>query len=391
MEVYILDSLYRYDRVVDRFESLVWTERFTAWGDFELDVVSNQETRNLFIPDINISIKESKRVMTVETVEDATDDEGRRILKIKGRTLEKVLEDRLVLSETWGIDPTPKSIYTGTPMDIANQLYEDICVVGTINGFDVIPEITVGSSLYPDDTISPPSSSVTYEIDPVTLYKALQDLCLAYGMGFRIVRDPMTSLLYLDFYMGSDRTTLQTGLAAVVFSPDMDNMQNTRKLTSNALYKNFAYVSSKFFTDLVYGPDTDFSLTGFQRRILFVKAEDIDDPLIADAAPRMIQRGLDALAQQRKFTTLDGEISHRSQYVYDQDYYLGDMVELRDDDGATANMQVTEQIFVCDKEGTRSFPTLSINTFITPGSWLGWDYAMEWVDGGATEYWADQL
>jgi hypothetical protein len=52
-------------------------------------------------------------------------------------------------------------------------------------------------------------------------------------------------------------------------------------------------------------------------------------------------------------------------------------------------MQVSEQIFVCDGEGERSYPTLAINQFIMPGSWLAWDYNQVWIDLGATEYWAN--
>jgi hypothetical protein len=35
---------------------------------------------------------------------------------------------------------------------------------------------------------------------------------------------------------------------------------------------------------------------------------------------------------------------------------------------------------VSDQEGERSYPTLSLNLFITPGSWSSWDYGSQWQD-----------
>jgi hypothetical protein len=67
---------------------------------------------------------------------------------------------------------------------------------------------------------------------------------------------------------------------------------------------------------------------------------------------------------------------------------MGDLVELRDDSGLSVIMRVTEQIFVSDKEGERSYPTLSNIVTVTPGSWADMAPDMEWADF-TTEEWAD--
>ena len=56
--------------------------------------------------------------------------------------------------------------------------------------------------------------------------------------------------------------------------------------------------------------------------------------------------------------------------------------------GVTNNMRVTEQIFVSDENGTRSYPTLSVDLLITPGSWLAWDANEEWASAVGT--WSEQ-
>lgn len=390
MEVYILDSLYRRIQVVDRFESLIWTERFFAYGDFELSLHSTLDSRTKFPVGTRFAINESYRVMTVNTVEDSTDADGKATLKLTGKSLEAILDDRIARGTLSDLTTEPKWILTGTPVDIANKIFHDICVVGTLNAADVIANVIEGT-IFPEDTIAEPSEIITVEIDPTTVYQAIKNVCDLYGIGFRLVRNFDTSQLYFDIYTGSDRTTQQTTLPAVVFSPDLDNLQNTTELTSIASYKNVAYVFSSVGHEIVYPQDVDPTVTGFERHVLLVKADDIKDEDPAIASAKMIQRGKEELSKNRQYFAFDGELNQRSAYKYGVHYNLGDLVEMRNTDGATNQMQVVEQIFVSDKEGERSYPTLAINKFITPGSWSAWDYNQEWEDlDSSPEAWADQ-
>ncbi len=387
MEMYILDSLYRRVTVVDKFESLIWTERFSAYGDFELHLHSTLENRNLFPAGTRFAINESYRVMTVETVEDSTDDTGNKTLKITGRSLEAILDSRLARGSMDDLTTDPKWILTGTPVEIATQIFHDICVAGVLHASDIIPMVTEGS-IFPDDTIPAPPDDITYEIDPKTVYTAEKDLCDQYLLGFRLVRNFDTSQLYFDIYTGSDRTTHQSVLPSVLFSPELDNLQNTSELTSTATYKNVAYVLTPVGSQIVYAPEADSSTAGFDRQILIVEADDITDTDPPTAAAQMLQRGIDELAKTRKTSAFDGEISQNSQYKYGIDYNLGDLVTLQNNDGQMTDMQVTEHIFVSDSEGDRSYPTLTVNQFVTLGSWLALPPTKVWYDF-TTEHWAD--
>ena|SRR5882757_5302331 len=387
MEIYILDSLYRRQTVVDKFDSLIWTERFSAYGDFELHLHSTLENRNLFPAGTKFSINESYRVMIVETVEDSTDDNGTKLLKLTGRSLEAILDSRLARGSMDDLTTDPKWILTGTPVEIATQIFHDICVTGILHASDIIPMVTEGS-IFPDDTIPPPVDDISYEIDPKTVYTAEKDLCDQYLLGFRLVRNFDTSQLYFDIYTGSDRTTHQSVLPAVLFSPELDNLQNTSELTSSAAYKNVAYVLSPVGSEIVYAPEADSSVAGFDRKVMIVQADDITDTDPPTASALMVQRGIDELAKNRKSSAFDGEISQNSQYKYGTDYNLGDLVTLRNTDGIMNDMQVTEQIFVSDNQGDRSYPTLTVNQFVTPGSWLALPADKVWNDY-TTEHWAD--
>jgi hypothetical protein len=386
VEIYVLNSLLQHIEVIDEFISFIWTERFKKVGDFQLVMNATSANRRKLPTGTRLAIEKSKRVMTVETIEDSTDAEGVATLTFTGRSLEYILDNRLARGALADLTFTPKWVLEGTPTEIARQIFHDVCVTGVLDAGDIIPGVNE-SSIFPEDTIDEPTDEVVVEIEPTSVLNAESNLADIYDFGFRLVRDTDTQL-YFDVYMGSDRTTRQAILPAVVFSDDMDNLANSTELTSIALYKNVAYVLSPAGHEIVYPDDVDPEIEGFERNVLIVKADDIavDD---LDASAKMIQRGKNELAKARRFTAFDGEIARPSNYEYGVDFHLGDLVETRRKSGGMTTMQVTEQIFVQDSEGERDYPTLTVNTYITPGSWLWWPINEVWEDVDEEMDWDD--
>lgn len=416
MEVYVLDSLLRRTEVVDRFESMIWTERFREIGDFELHIQSTAANRRRFTAGTRLAITESKRVMVVETVENATDDENRRMLKVTGRSLEMILEDRAAIATYAGYNPMVEWAITDTPENVARTMFRDICVNGLLHPNDVIPFIMLEQNSYPADNIPEHAVAITWTQKPADLYSAIKDVCDIYDLGFRLYRNGDTSQLFFNIYTGSDRTTQQNALPPVIFSPELNNLLNTTELTTTAKTKNVAYVMATrqedvevdpanpaagtqkqdvVYREVVYPPDVDPTVQGFERRVLFVSGEipqsAMDNiPATPEEISVALQRqGQDELAKNRAFTAFDGEISQRAQYQYEVDYFLGDLVSMQNSDGYVNDMRVTEQIFVSDNEGDRAYPTLAVNLFITPGSWQSWGF-QAWEDVELTEYWSNQ-
>lgn len=377
MEVYILDSLLRRIDVVDKFESLIWTERFREFGDFQLVVRSTQQSRAQFKNGVQLAMNESYRVMTVETVEDGTDEDGKRILTVTGNSIESILLDRvakasLASTGTWDI--------TDTPAAIARKIFHDICVTGVLDPGDKID--FVNEAMHPKMV----TSNIPEPIDPIianlpvqTVYDAIKDICDVWTLGFRLLLDFEMNQLYWDVYSGSDRTSGQTTRPPVIFAPDLDNLTNTKELSSIESSKNVAYVFAKNGSLIVYPEDVDPLVDSFERRVLIVEAQDIELPAGAALDSAMLQRGKEEISKNRAFQAFDGEINRSSQYKYQVDYYLGDLVELQNDDGVANQMRVTEQIFSSDSEGERNYPTLTMNTFINTGSWLS-QRTKTWLD-----------
>lgn len=379
MELYVLDALFRRIRIVDRYISLIWTERFNTYGDFQLNVYSEYDTRSILTPDTYLAMNFSKYIMRIESFEDDVDDTGARVLIIKGRSMEAVLLDRVAKDSLDTLTVSPQWTITDTPAAIARKVFHDICVTGILNVGDVIP--CVEGSLLPTGTIAEPVDPITINIKPTTVYDVIAtQICATWELGMRFLRDDATGLLYFDIYAGDDRTSSQTILTPVIFSPQLDNLQNTKELTTIDQSKNVAYVFSPDGFEMVYPFDVDPTVEGFERRVLMIDAEDITTSSVPDVSAALIQRGNDTLATSRTYQGFDGEISPNSQYIYSRDYNLGDLVEMQNIDGVANQMRVTEQIFVEDNQGQRSYPTLTTNIFINTGSWLSWLNNKQWID-----------
>lgn len=390
MEVYILDSLLRRVDVVDRFESLIWTERYSSAGEFELILRSDNQSRSRFTKGKKLALNTSHRVMTVETVQDIKDEEGKQVLKVRGPSLEALLQDRVAKDTMSNLTTEPKWVLTGTPGAIARQIFNDICVLGNLSPDDIIPFFTAGT-MFPADTIAESSTSIELALDPTTVYDAVKAIVDAYEMGFRLTRNFDTSQLYFNVYTGRDRTTAQSIDTPVIFSLGLDNIKSTMEFSTIEQSKNVAYVFSPDGFAEVYADGVDPTDTaGFDRRVLVVNADDITSANFTNVQDALEQRGREELSRSRGFNAFDGELVQNIEFVYGIDYNLGDLVEMQNVDGVFNQMRVTEQIFVSDPEGERTYPTLSIAQFVELGSWLATEYNRPWDDWGLTEYWDDQ-
>lgn len=392
LEFWKLDENIQKSQVIEGYKSFIWTERESGWGEFEIKTPSTQTTRSLLPPGSVIAQNNSTYMMVVETIEDATGDDGAANLDIKGRSLEAILDDRPAMSsdQVDDIVTNPKWVLTGTPGDIVRAIFQYICVDVTLDSGDEIPFYHSGTIL-PAGSIDEPSDVITVYLDPTTLYAAAKTICDTYALGFRFVRNGEQSQIYFEVYTGDDRTSSQTILPAVIFSPNLDNLTDVRRLTSNALHKNVAYVVGKDQVKIVFGVGEDTTAAGFDRRVLVVSASSIDASSVSDVDAALSQAGLDALSQHQKIYQFDGQISETNSYVYGVDYKLGDLVEEQDATGFGNQMRVTEQIFVSDEQGDRSYPTLTLSSVIVPGTWIDVEPPdVVWADVPSDQVWGNQ-
>lgn len=386
MELYILDSNLLRTEVVESYESLIWTERYNKYGDFQIDIDPASADIPLMIQGTYLGLDKSQRVMYIDSVETQNQEDGTRLVVIKGKSLEAKLMERPnnYASIKNGSAPSPL-IRTGLPAAIMRTIFNETCRTNPDIANDAFPFIQA-DSYSSTGHIAEPSGSVTIQSPMDTLYNTLKDIAEVYKLGFRLIRVADDSKLYFEVYTGYDRTSSQTARDAVVFSADLDNLTGTSELTTSENWKNTAYVFAPNGSRIVYGSGADASTTGFSKKILLVDASDITDTDVATLNAKLDQRGAQELAKNQIALGFDGQIPNNGSYVYGTHYMLGDLVEKRSESGTVTQMMVTEQIFAQDKEGEKSYPTLTIDSVIAAGSWDAVSAAKYW-DIYTTEVW----
>lgn len=404
MDIYILDDQMRFIDVIDEYISMIWTERWDELGDFELVTLSTPSSRHRFLPEIQICIVESRHVMVIESVEETIDIENGAVLKIKGRDLLCMTEKRLAVVKhpiSGEILPT-WSHYGFSPKNLILHKVATVCFDSDVDPDDNIPYLQdpeLEVSLYPADTIlEPMPEGIESAQKPMTLYAAIKEVMNAYDLGVRLYRSPTESKLYFNVSIGSDRTSVQTEVPAVIFSQDMANLIDTTEFIDYSKHFNVVHVIYVYTDELdeevtisvlVEAPEIAFSTGGFQRKVKLLLVTQIPED-VADVELYLTQLGNEELIKSRPVDVYDGEVAKNATYVYERDYYLGDLIEVRGNNGGGAYMRVVEQIFKSDSAGYNAYPSLVTKTSITPGTWASWKYDIEWSAMGSDEYWNTQ-
>ena len=270
MEVYILDRLYRRIEVVDVFDSMIWTERWQEYGEFELKVGASYDNLLRFYPGALLAINLSHRVMEVETIEKTWID-GRRVMHVKGSSIEKIFANRAFADD---IDDGGTASLSGTPGDIIRDVADfAISSSGDVN--DSLALLAVGTFL-PSGNIDEPTKVIKLEQEPTDAYSFMVRIAKAYDLGFRLVRQYDNSTLHFDVYTGNDRTSQQQTLPPMVFRPDMGTINDITELESISEYANVARVYGEFGSVVVYDKyddnDDPIEQINLRRRVLVVNA-----------------------------------------------------------------------------------------------------------------------
>ena len=383
MDLYLLDDKYVRQEIIEGYESLIWTERYSEVGEIELVIDPSLVPTNMVAGSL-LAMSESQRIMQVLTSEKKVDGEGADRLTFTGPEITDILKSRSNNNAfSTGAVVTLRSM-NGTPSEICAGLFQSALRIPAITEDTLYG--CVGTTLNSPGGLSLPGDVITVELGVASTYDSIKNLCDMYNMGFRIVHDKTEASpsLHFETYMGTNRTSGQSVVPAVVFSSALSNLSDTTELRSMANLKTVAYVVGDIRTAIVYAPGYDNTFTGINRRVLIVDATDIPNGTTA----QLQQRGLEALAENRVIIGFDGQIPKDVSYIYGKDYFLGDIVEQQSESGVVETLRVTEQIFVSDSEGERSYPTLTVDSIITPGTWAAWGTDVAWPAIGE-ETWSE--
>lgn len=353
MEAVVSDASFRPLGIADTFESLIWTERYSEYGDFELYLPATSENITLLQENRYLSINGSEIWMLIEGIQIDSDVENGAHLTVTGRSVESILERRIVWRQT---------ILDGTVENCVKTLLEENLISPSestrrIQNFVFRPS--------DDPFLSTLSMRAQFTGD--NLYDAIKAICDSFSLGFKITIE--NGVFVFSLYAGADRSFSQNSRPYIIFSPAFDNISSSNYAESYRPVKTVtlvagegegaARVTATVESDSGAGSD-------LERRELYVDARDISSRLedgtnVSESEYRelLVQRGKEKLAECAISKSFEGKIEDAMNFIYGRDYFMGDIVQIVNEYGKESSVRVTEFIRVQDLSGLQAYPTFT--------------------------------
>lgn len=401
MELLVLDKNFSIVGIIDQYESFNWTDRYNECGEFELTLLADKDLFDIVKTDYYLYFDQSeKKYMIIEGLEIKTDYEKGNRLIVTGRSLESILDRRIIWSKTRFI--LQHNFQNSVLQLITNAFLKADNRFGTAAATNRQVTDLVVAPVYDDASGGP--LELKMKMDAVeywgeNIYEIIVDLCKSRDpeVGFKIIRrntrvgdlphtDGDTSeKLAFSLYIGTDRSSENTaGRQPVIFSPYFENISDTDYYESVKTFKttclivgqdktNDQGVVTSTPTTSVYRGKTSTSYKGLYRREVFCDASNIprtyrendvekeyDEQ--TEYKPALQEEGRKLMSEDsnRSVKTFEGEVDYRTTYVYGVDYFLGDIVDVADIFGHEIQARITEVTFSDDEEGFSITPTFSM-------------------------------
>ena len=165
-----------------------------------------------------------------------------------------------------------------------------------------------------------------------------------------------------DLYKGTDRTYDQDEVAPVVFSPEYDNLLSSSYTYNMADYRNAALIGGE-------GSGTSQRTTsigssaGLDRCEMYVDGSSVSsngEIITVDQYLAMLQEyGQTQLINTAYTENFSGNIDTNGLYVINEDFFLGDLVQIENEKGIQATPRIIEVIYAEDESGSSCVPTFS--------------------------------
>ena len=300
MELYVFRRDRTLQGVVEAFEYLRWTRRYSHCGSFELRAIATPENVELLKLGHYLWKNDDEEAGLIEFRELAAPD--RETILVSGRFATSFLNRRIV----WGTETLTGDL--------------SVCVEQLLNNHLIAPEDPARH--IPGIVFSSPLLGVP--IRTQTSYRNLLDvvtgLCDATEVGLKTVFDPNGGPLRVCLYHGD---TTQA-----VFSKEYENVIDQVYTQSLLSYANTALIggegegSERVFADIT-------SETGEDRYELFIDAKDLrEEDFGADYTEALLFRGEAKLSERDMIRAFDASANPYGNLIYKRDYDLGSVVKV---------------------------------------------------------------
>ena len=368
INISVLNSNLECVAIIDRYKSFIWTERYYEPGEFELCLPVTSKYAQDIQKDMFLTIKTSKRAMVVESIKIESDNEDGNYYLISGRSLESILDRRIVWKQT---------VVDGKIQDAIHRLIDEAFIgaetwEGSTYKFD--PRRRISNFVFANNSAIDVSYVEKAQYMGDSILDIVTKVCKAYHVGFKI--ELVNNYFVFTMIKGKDRTHDQNDNNYVVFSPSLDNLLSSNYLESIKNYKNVLRIAGEgegatqtFITHYIEFDDVNASeMVGFKRREIYVDCHDVSSVTsgnvtmdVQQYTNTLVQKGVEKLVDLVPETAFEGEIDATIQYEYGNDtngYNIGDICEINNEYGISDNVRVTEVVRTWEADGYTCIPTL---------------------------------
>lgn len=364
MDIKILNTSYQVVGLIDITNSFRWTERFNEPGEFEIYTPVTRELLTILQLDYYVQIPDSEYTMIIESREIKTDPEQGNMLVVSGRSVESILDRRLVYIQT-----------TLASLDL------ELCFKRIIKDafVDGIPLTTVRN--IPNFVFVETFNTYIKSIVITAQYQALDGdilncfvmpLTKKYSIGFKLT---LTTANNFEFrlYLGTDRSYAQTTNSYVVFSPSFDNLINSNYFESKKLFKSMSLiigdetVGTSLYRIEAWSPYATTSESHLTRREAVTDASNLSRLIEGTSTPisdaeyydKLVTRGTEDMAANYPFVRqFDANINVLNSFKYRKDFFIGDIVQIENEYGIKGTAQIIEMTYSENPGGFNWVPTL---------------------------------
>lgn len=365
MELMTLDANNQPAKLVENYDSLIWTERFNTVGDFQLIAGDSGGFMSLLPEGTRVTLRESNIAMVVETHKIERKKNQPEKITIIGRSFESILDRRVAVLSVVGAAPD-WTINAKVPADVAWYIMNQICVVGSLDANDIFPSAMVQFPVQ-GDYLTGTGPTKTFTVAKGNLLSTVLGLLQTQAKadattspatpvlvprGIKAVRPSAgATAIQIQIYIGTDRSAL------VYFDATRDLLEDGTYLFSKAASASTAYILGP--SNAAKIEKTASPPSGLARRVILLDGTTSGITSVVS----LQQQGEQSLAEAPETAIFDGSLNQDlSPYTYGDavnGYLLGDTVKLVGDYGLSQNAVVTEYIRSEDNTGTKSYPTLA--------------------------------
>lgn len=350
MNIYVLDESFEIVGIIDEYISCIWTTRYFTYGDFELYVSADEELLDLLqinrylVRENDIDEAGYHNVMIVRNREITTDAENGDHLIVTGYSLKSIINRRIIPNQT---------VLSGEVVSCIQQLINENVISPDINARKVNNFILVNNAIINTYTMK-------QQITGKNLGEAITDICTTYGYGYDVYINNGKFVFYI--FEGVDRSYDQNINPHVVISSQYDNLLSSDYKVNLDEFANVAVVAGEG-EGTARKKVTVGDASGLNRYEVWVDSRNTstNDGEISDEEYEQLleQEGVEKLSELQPTTSFSGEIDSTINYVFNQDYFLGDIVQVENDYGIRAKTRIIEIIESDSDTGYEVIPTFS--------------------------------